>query len=68
MSVFTVINNSNKDRYTVDSYNLKVLSCDLPELKEVVQGVVHKGFKDFDDIQKQESENQEQSEKKTSKQ
>ena len=64
MSVFTVINESNKDRYTVDSYNLKVLSCDLPDLKEVVSGVVHTGFKDFDDIQKQETENQEQSDKK----
>jgi flagellar assembly protein FliH len=50
MSLSTVINERNKDRYTVDSYHLKVLKCDLPDLRPVDSGVVHQGFKTFEEI------------------
>ncbi len=50
MSQSTVINEHNRDRYTVDAYHLKVLKCDLPDLKPVDAGVVHQGFKTFEEI------------------
>jgi flagellar assembly protein FliH len=50
MSLSTVINGHNIDRYTVDTYHLKVLKCDLPDLKAVDPGVVHKGSKTFETI------------------
>ena len=56
MTSFTVINDHNKDRYTVSNYNLKVLSCDLPDLKVVDAGVIHQGFKTFEEIEKLENE------------
>lgn len=54
MTSFTVINEQNKDRYTVSNYNLKVLKCDLPELTAFDPGVVRQGFKTFEEIEANE--------------
>jgi flagellar assembly protein FliH len=56
MSISTVINDVNKERYTISNYHLKVLQCDLPDLKEVESGIVQGGFKTFDDIENGESQ------------
>jgi len=61
---FTVINDRNKDRYTVASYNLKVLKCNLPDLTVIDPGVVHQGFKNFEEIEKVEQQDRDKLEKK----
>lgn len=60
---FTVINERNKDRYTVSSYNLKVLKCNLPDLTVIDSGVVHQGFKNFEDIEAAENQEKNKLEK-----
>lgn len=57
MSLSTVITDQNKERYTVSNYHLKVLQCDLPDLKVAESGVVQEGFKSFDEIELKEAEN-----------
>ena len=65
METFTVINETNKDRYTVASYNLKVLKCNLPDLAEVDSGVVHQGFKTFEEIETLDEAKEKVQEKET---
>ncbi len=57
METDVVINQGNANRYTIEPYNLKVLQCNLPDLPPVESGVVHKGFKSFDEIEAKEKQN-----------